>query len=57
MFHVWTGPRNGTLKVASADTIQSAMHYAIQYREEGPVTVRNGNKIIAMMSSTKKEQS
>ena len=50
MFHVWVGPRNGTMKVASADTLQSAMMYAVQYREEGPVTVRDGNKIVALLS-------
>ena len=52
MYHVWTYRKGKTLKVASADSIEDAMHYAHQYTEEGRVTVKDGNGVIAILSYT-----
>ena len=51
MFHVWTDNGTEKMKVASADTLTAAMHYALQYRDEGRVTVKDGNTIAAILSA------
>lgn len=51
MYKVWTNWKNKDkrLCVAGSDTISVAVHYAYQYTEEGPVTIRKGNKTVVEM--------
>ena len=48
-YAVWVDyPR---LKVAGADRLREAMYYAYQYTDEGAVTVRHRNRIVAKLSA------
>ena len=51
MYHVWVTSQGGRIRIASADTLEAAMHYAHQYRNEGRVTVNDGNRIVSVMSA------
>ena len=49
MFNVYVNK----MKVAGSDKLETALHYAYGYREEGEVTVKEGRKIICVMSEKK----
>lgn len=51
MHHVWLTTLTGRYKVASADMLETAMYYAHKYRDEGQMTVKRGNKILAILSA------
>ena len=57
MYCVWTNwqDKEKRLRVAGSDCIHGAMHYARQYREEGEVTVKKGNRIVAILCAQKDE--
>ena len=56
MFTVWTSWRDKDkrLKVAAADELDMAMHYAYQYVDEGPVTVREKNHNLCVIQKDQK---
>lgn len=46
MYYVWTNwhDKDRRLRVAGADVYEEACSYAVQYLDEGPVTIRKGSK-------------
>ena len=52
MYYVWTELNGKKLRVAGCNDLKTALYYAKQYTDEGRVTVKKVNKIVAIFSST-----
>lgn len=57
MYTVWTNwkDKEKRLKVAAADKLETAMNYAYQYVDEGPVTVREKNHNLIVIQKEPKD--
>jgi hypothetical protein len=57
LFYVWTNKNGTKLQVAGASVLSEAMRYAFMYQDEGEVTVKQGNKILARLPDLSQDAS
>jgi len=52
MYYVWTINGKNKLRVAGSENFKDAMHYALQYTDEGEVHIKKGNAILVRIPKT-----